>query len=93
MIRQKRFSELLAEWRKDTGWKALWETANDKMPYDLNAQGYEFYIAWIQGDRYGSYRCRDYFAAALVRDWMVEKEWDYIPTLAEIFEIFNSATQ
>ena len=84
---QKSFSELLAEWRKDTSWKALWERANENLPYELKAQGYDFYVAWIPGDRYGSYRYRDYFASALVRDWRVGKEWDYLPNLTEIFEM------
>jgi len=86
MTWQKGFSELLAEWRKDTGWKADWGTANEALPYDLKAQGYDFYVAWIPGGPYGSHRYRDYFAAALVKNWRVEREWDYIPNLTELFE-------
>lgn len=88
MTWQKGFSELLAEWRKDTVWKAEWEIDNENLPYELKAQGYDFYVAWIPGDRYGRKRYRYYFAAALVKDRRVEREWDYIPNLTEILVSF-----
>jgi hypothetical protein len=87
MVWQKRETELFAEWRRDTAHKALWETANEMLPYDLKVKGYQFYVAWLPGDAFGRYLYRDYFAAALVKDGLVEKEWDYIPTLTDIFEL------
>ena len=83
---QKNWSELVAEWRRDTGWKARWGTANEILPFLMAAQGYDFLVAWINNHPYGGYRYRNYFAAALVKDWRVEREWDYIPNLTEIFE-------
>lgn len=87
---QKRFSELLADWRKDTGWTAIWEKANDALPYDLEAQGYDFYVAWVPGDQHGHNRYRNYFAAALLKKERVEREWDYMPNLSEIFEMVEA---
>jgi len=86
---QKRDSELLADWRKDTRWKADWETANEELPYDLKMGGYQFYVAWVPGDNFGRKLYRQYFAAALIKSGMVEKEWDYIPSITELFEMCN----
>ena len=85
---RKNLSELLAEWRRDTRWKALWEEDNKTLPFELWRRGCKFYVAW-EPDHSGLYRKRAYFAAAVVKDWQVIKEWEFIPSLTELFELVS----